>query len=83
MSEVERFDREARTAMKNFYVQIREHAAWAIEMIDTAERYSGAFQQEMLRGTANTLELWKNDFEELAKRQGRLETKLNKVPGVI
>jgi NADH:ubiquinone oxidoreductase subunit E len=77
MSDIGRFDREARTAMKKFYVQIQKHAEWAIEIINTADRYSGALQQEMLRGTANTLEIWRRDFEELAKKQGKVETKFN------
>jgi hypothetical protein len=65
-----RRDREARAAMKKFYVQIQKHVEWALEIINTAERYSGALQEEMLRGTANTLEIWRRDFEQLAKKQG-------------
>jgi hypothetical protein len=81
MSNIERFENEGRAAMRNFYQDLKNYVDHTIETIDTADRYSGAFKQEILRRTASTLERWKVDFDELARKQQNLENKINKLSG--
>ena len=69
MSNIEQFDREALAEMKDLYVQLKKHIDWAIEMINTARHPNRPFRQEMLRSTANTLDVWQKNLEQLINKQ--------------
>ena len=79
MSDIERFRREQRGAMKKFLNAVKKYVDHTIEVIDTADIHASAFDEEVLRSTASTLEEWRVDFDELTRNQQRLERKINQL----
>jgi hypothetical protein len=79
MSDIERFRRERRVGMKKFLVDVKKYVDHTIEMIDTADIHTGEFDEEVLRSMASTMEEWRVSFQEVERRQQRLESKINQL----
>jgi hypothetical protein len=79
MSDIERFRRERRAGMKKFLVDVKKYVDHTIEMIDTADIRAGAFDEEVLRSTASAMEEWRVSFQEVERKQQRLENKINQL----
>jgi hypothetical protein len=81
MSDIERFRREQRAAMREFLVDVKKYVDHTIEMIDTADIHVRAFDGEILRSTASEMESWQISFDVLTRKQQSLEQKIKKING--